>query len=39
MEGDASSRVLELTVTLSAPRDEPVAVDFQTTDGTATSTP
>ena len=39
IEGDAGSQVLELTVTLSAPSDEPVTVDFQTTDGTATSSP
>jgi len=39
IEGDAGSRILELTVTLSAPSDEAVTVDFQTTDGTATSTP
>jgi hypothetical protein len=39
IEGHSGSQVLELTVTLSAPSDEPVTVDFQTTDGTATSTP
>ncbi len=39
VEGDAGPRALEITVTLSAPSDEPVSVDFQTADGTATSTP
>ena len=39
VEGDAGSQVLELTVTLSAPSDEAVTVDFQTTDGTVTSNP
>lgn len=39
IEGDSGSQVLELTVTLSAPSDQPVTVDFETVDGTATSSP
>jgi hypothetical protein len=39
VEGDAGAQALEVTVTLSAPSDEPVTVDFETVDGTAVSAP
>jgi len=38
-EGDSGQSTLEFTLTLSAPSDEPVTVDFATEDGTAGSSP
>jgi len=38
-EGDSGQGTLEFTLTLSAPSDEPVTIDYATDDGTAESSP